>query len=54
MLDYSLWQHYSVAHQLNTLLISIALDISLIPIYQYQYIFPSLIWHLVKPEDMVE
>jgi hypothetical protein len=48
LLNNSLWQLYIVAHQLNSLVISIALDISLILIYHYQS-FPSLIWHLVKP-----
>jgi hypothetical protein len=53
MLDNSLPQLYSMAHELSFSIISTTLNISLSLVDQYQYTSP-LVRHLIRPEDMVE
>jgi hypothetical protein len=43
-----------MVHQLNSLVISTTLNISLVPIDRYQYTPPPVVRHLVRLEDMDE
>jgi hypothetical protein len=54
MLDNSLLQFHRVAHQLNSLIISATLDVSLVLVDWYQYASSSLLRHLVRSIDIVE
>jgi hypothetical protein len=47
------WLH-NMAHQLNSLVTSTTSNISLILVDRYQYTFPPIVKHLVRPENMVE